>query len=285
MNLGDRVSRALRPNAQAFDEVRITTVPRYKTSGLSGDEWRISGRIQLLRKGRVIAEKGMRDVETCAQALPYFILESMDNGLGFFAGEDDFCDQEGCAETATVTYQVKKHYCKEGHETEITLGKEIRRFCAKHSKRGDCGLDDADSNYILLDGKPELPDESAMSPSARVNIRVNSIEEIPRCGTENPQGDERKLMRQVLEGDLLSAMRGVVRDWQDSGIIYREGMKFFERIWIEEALTNNGNNQCAVAARERMHRNTVARIIERDQVAIGKRHNRNRGPDGLPLSQ
>jgi len=52
----------------------------------------------------------MRDVETCAQALPYFILESCDNGLGFFAGEEDFCDQEGCSEKATVTYKVKEEF-------------------------------------------------------------------------------------------------------------------------------------------------------------------------------
>lgn len=36
-----RKSCALRPDAQAFDEIRIVTVPRYKQSGLSGDEWRI----------------------------------------------------------------------------------------------------------------------------------------------------------------------------------------------------------------------------------------------------
>jgi len=57
MDLNSVQRRALRPDAQAFDEVRITTVPRYKMSGLSGDEWRISGKIQLLRKGRVVAEK------------------------------------------------------------------------------------------------------------------------------------------------------------------------------------------------------------------------------------
>ncbi len=165
MNLGSRITRALRPDAQAFDEVRIVTVPRYKMSGMSGDEWRISATIQLLRKGRVVAEKGMRNVETCAQALPYFILESIDNGLGYFAGEGEFCDQEGCQDTATVTYRKKADFCREGHQS-ATFWQSIRRFCAKHSKRGDCGLDDADSNYELIDGKPGLPDEADMAPSA-----------------------------------------------------------------------------------------------------------------------
>jgi hypothetical protein len=183
MNLGDKVTRALRPDAQAFDEVRITTIPRYKMSGMSGDEWRISAKIQLLRKGRVVAEKGMRNVETCAQALPYFILESMDNGLGYFAGEGDFCDQEGCSEIATVTYRKKADFCREGHESK-TFWQSIRRFCAKHSKRGDCGLDDADRNYELLDGNPGLPDEADMSPSGMVRVQVDNIDSIPGALTD-----------------------------------------------------------------------------------------------------
>ena len=30
------------PDDEWYDEVRIVTVPRYKTSGLSGDEWRFT---------------------------------------------------------------------------------------------------------------------------------------------------------------------------------------------------------------------------------------------------
>lgn len=180
-DIRNRVSRALKPDAQAFDEVRIITVPRYKMSGLSGDEWRISGKIQLLRKGKVVAEKGMRNVETCAQALPYFILESMDNGLGFYAGEDEFCDQEGCSEKATVTYRVKEVFCRDHpHEHhKPTEGIVVRKFCAKHSKRGDCGFDDSDANYDLLEGTPGLPDEADMKPSLRMDVHVNSIDELP----------------------------------------------------------------------------------------------------------
>lgn len=50
--MGDKARRALRPDAQACDEIRIYTVPRYKTSGLSGDEWRISAVTEFYRKGR-----------------------------------------------------------------------------------------------------------------------------------------------------------------------------------------------------------------------------------------
>jgi hypothetical protein len=143
---GDKPWRALRPDAQAFDEVRIVTVPRYKQSGLSGDEWRISATIQLWRKGKMIADRSFRDVETACNYASAVYHDACDNGLAYFGGEGDTCDQEGCAELATVTYQLKAQYCREGHRTEphrIT----IRKFCDRHKTRGDCGFDDADENY------------------------------------------------------------------------------------------------------------------------------------------
>ena len=40
-----------------IDEIRIVTVPRFKESELSGDEWRTSVRMQILRKGIVLRER------------------------------------------------------------------------------------------------------------------------------------------------------------------------------------------------------------------------------------
>lgn len=71
-----RLNCDLRPDAQAFDEVRIVTVPRYKQSGLSGDEWRISAAIRLYRKDGgvgsdyiVIGEHGT--VTICVNGVAY----------------------------------------------------------------------------------------------------------------------------------------------------------------------------------------------------------------------
>jgi hypothetical protein len=144
--LGEKVWRDLKPDAQAFDEVRITTVPRYKQSGLSGDEWRISAKVELLRKGRVIVEKGFRNIETACNLLSAVHALACDDGKGFFGGEGNFCDQEGCAERATVAYRKKANYCREGHRSEQHQT-TIRRFCDRHKVRGDCGLDDADAHY------------------------------------------------------------------------------------------------------------------------------------------
>ena len=180
-------TRAIRPDAQAFDEVRISTVPRFKMSGLSGDEWRISALIQLYRKGKVVHEQVYRNVETAARFLDYVVAKAIDDGKAYYAGEGNTCDQEGCFNDATVIYKLKKRFCSSCGESReagyklIQESIEIRKFCAKHSKRGDCGLDDADRNYELLEGVVELPDEEAMSPSQRVNVAVNSIDGIPEA--------------------------------------------------------------------------------------------------------
>src|SRR5438132_6411439 len=154
-------SRALRPDAQAFDQIHITTVPRFKTSGLSGDEWRISAKVELFRKGRMLHENSFRDVET---AIAYLRAVWDDAEGRYFAGEGDFCDQEGCSATATVTYRVKNRYCNEPYShkpipcdgEKSHLGAKdvvtVRKFCAHHSKRGDAAFDDSDANYELISG-------------------------------------------------------------------------------------------------------------------------------------
>ena len=150
MNLEEKINNALRPDAQAFDEIRIVTVPRYKTSGLSGDEWRISANIKLYRKGKMVREETFKDVETCAKFLPFVIAKAQAEGQAYYAGEYELCDQEGCKELATVYLKLKKTFCCGWGGCGIEkkqYGESYRKFCKAHSKRGDCGLEDADTNY------------------------------------------------------------------------------------------------------------------------------------------
>lgn len=142
----DKPNFAQRPDAQAFDEVRIVTVPRYKTSGLSGDEWRISAETRFMRKGLVVHTTAHRDVEVAAGFLYADMLMAQDDGKAWFGGGGEACDQEGCAERATIRYRLKKLYCREGHPTDPHR-ETFRQFCEKHKTRGDCGLEDADDNY------------------------------------------------------------------------------------------------------------------------------------------
>ena len=151
-DIGDGESRAIKPDAQGFDEVRIVTMPRYKESELSGDEWRISASMLFYRKGRLVHEAHhiAHDVERACAFAAYYHAKACDDGNAYFAGEGDLCDQEGCAEQATVTYRLKKGYERSGVERPLHHGGEIRRFCQKHTTRGDCGLEDADHNYVRV---------------------------------------------------------------------------------------------------------------------------------------
>ena len=156
-----KLRRAVRPDAQAFDEIRITTLSRYKTSGLSGDEWRISANIEFMRKGKVITSSIASDVAGAARNLSFLYEKAVEEHANY-AGEEAFCDQEGCQNKGTVTYIVKKMVCPRCGEKKdwpnlSTPDKEqtahIRCFCMEHACRGDCGIDDADSNYEAYKGE------------------------------------------------------------------------------------------------------------------------------------
>lgn len=140
-------SCALRPDAQAFDEIRIITVPRYKTSGLSGDEWRIHAEAQFYRKGRLIFSEGCNKMDTACGLLFSWYVKAIDDGKAYFAGDGITCDQEGCHEPATVRYRRLFDYCRDAHKTAVSDVSLYRHFCEKHKTRGDCALDDADANY------------------------------------------------------------------------------------------------------------------------------------------
>lgn len=160
------MGRARKPDAQPFDQVQIVVVPRYKTSGLSGDEWRISAQIRLIRNDRVIHTENLSDMATAVQFLPAVWRRAIDDALGFFGGEGDICDQEGCYEKATVTYRLKQTYCDAcGKPEPYYKGDDIRKFCARHSIRGDCGIEDADRNYELIEGVISPPRDEDESPS------------------------------------------------------------------------------------------------------------------------
>lgn len=149
--------RAERPDSQFVDEIRIVTVPRWKESELSGDEWRISARIDFYRKGQVVGSKGARDVATAARFVDWFLVSGRENGeIDTPNNLGEFCDQEGCCKPWTVRYRLKDRYGRDGKVIPPSKWMEgvieYRAFCDEHKERGDCGLDDADSNYEAMPG-------------------------------------------------------------------------------------------------------------------------------------
>lgn len=151
--------RALKIDAQAFDEIRITTVPRFKESYLSGDEWRISARIEFYRKGNLIHEEGAMNVQRACNYLGYLHDKAVGEGKGIFMGEGVTCDQEGCSETDTDVYVLKEGWVENGTvKRRLMTGGEYRRFCKRHRYRGDSHREDNDGNYEIMDrADPRYP--------------------------------------------------------------------------------------------------------------------------------
>ena len=152
LGLPPRLTHWFHSDRQVFDEVRIVTVPRWKESELSGSEWRISARIQLLKKGIVLYEEGFRDVETAGNLLAWVMVNAAENKIEWPEKRlANFCDQEGCAVDAVYFFRIKKHFCVGGgncgQEQKHYDGNFYVQFCERHKHRGDCGLEDADDNY------------------------------------------------------------------------------------------------------------------------------------------
>lgn len=139
---------ALRPDAQAFDEVRIKVQPRFKESELSGSEWRISASIELYRKGKLIISDVVGDMQHACGFLYAKYMTAIDNGNAYFAGDGIHCDQEGCSEPAKFVYRIKQGYDR-GHKSDSYTGSH-RCFCEKHSHRGDQDIEDNDDNYEMI---------------------------------------------------------------------------------------------------------------------------------------
>jgi hypothetical protein len=215
--------------------LRGTTVPRYKTSGLSGDEWRISAKLVVTVSDQPVVERGFRDLNTLMTHAPGFIWAcpamhgwldtvadlvtivvkrkgvtlctlddavAMDDrgyarsfhtfgdavmGLSWHvvvaneqstdwhhlsdAEERARCQQVGCAEPPVNVYRLKKLMDGSGRrcffEPEYDFVGQYTWYCARHSRRGDCGFEDADANLELVDGSGVAREhEGDESPSA-----------------------------------------------------------------------------------------------------------------------
>lgn len=156
------------PKFVVFDEVRMTTVPRYKTSELSGDEWRTSVRVQLLFKEVVIVEKSF---SAMAAAVMYLgpLMDELPIPDKVLDLEKGYCDQPGCANAAVSKYRLKKLYSAHGEELaerDKPWPYEYRQFCRKHLRRGDGALEDADDNYEIIEGPgPDASTNKEESPA------------------------------------------------------------------------------------------------------------------------
>lgn len=141
---------------EIVDEIRITTIPRYKTSGLSGDEWRTSVRVELWRKKQVMVSKTYTSQRFAIAHLPWLLATWTETAgeewTQRIADDKKTCHQPGCSAPATVQYRLKSEFSREGFKDPLDDDtRDLRRaFCDAHKERGDCGLEDADRNYEVV---------------------------------------------------------------------------------------------------------------------------------------
>lgn len=187
----DRPAYKRHSDDEWYDEIRISIVPRYKTSELSGDEWRIAAKIEIFRKGALLKERFLSKMDYAIDFLKATIHEMADEGFtGDHATFERLCFQPGCKEVGVVEYQLKdEYYPSYGDKMPKQPWRQDarRRFCERHARRGDCGLEDADRNYVLISapdgwkGNAELGAFEAASPSSLVAVPVESLDEIPQA--------------------------------------------------------------------------------------------------------
>jgi len=143
------------PEFEVYDEIRMKVVPRYKTSGLSGDEWRQSIHIEFVFKDAIIQTDVCRDMKTAIMLLGSYYLKEFAIAKEILASEKVSCDQPSCSNKAIGRLKLKKLTDDTGNWLDMKeqYGEYYRQFCSEHIRRGDCSREDADENYIPLDDK------------------------------------------------------------------------------------------------------------------------------------
>ncbi len=137
-----------------IDHAEIVTVPRWKESELSGDEWRFSYQVRLYRKKILVGEKSFGSMVYAAGWLTMQLQvacpaeqEWPPDAPGQPYGDGYFCDNPSCSDRATWRGLLKQRFCRDGQAHEQLGSGSYRAFCDRHKTRGDCALEDADRNY------------------------------------------------------------------------------------------------------------------------------------------
>ena len=186
MNLHDSIFYLRHEDDEFYDRITIEVVPRYKTSGLSGDEWRVSTSVQLWRKGAVVAERRWSKLEYVLAGLHGWIQGLSDRALpeGFdLKADQQKCHQPGCGEPGLIEVRLKGRYCQVDpyagpHRPNFDYR---RRFCPRHARRGDSAFEDSDQNYERLSGPEVAPRVADERPSLRMDVSVASLDDLPQA--------------------------------------------------------------------------------------------------------
>lgn len=151
----DSIYRKPLEDDEIVDEIIFRTVPRFKTSGVSGDEWRTSVVVEFRKKNVLVLLRTFTDMKYATARVPSLLLTLNEEDAYHGPHIDDRCDQPGCFMKAKVTYRLKNEYIRGLGPLPPTTLTPIRRFCTDHSGRGDCAMEDAMDNYEVVETKKQ----------------------------------------------------------------------------------------------------------------------------------
>lgn len=165
----------------AFDHIELKVVPRYKTSGLSGDEWRTSVVLRFYFKGLQVHERSFSTMDAALLMLGREWIEQQEPiSTAVIDREDKLCDQPSCCNKWVAKYRLKRLTDTNGHWLDMKdqYGAYYRKFCAVHLRRGDCSREDSDGNYVVIDGPgPGASTNVQSSPSGLVVLNDDCPED------------------------------------------------------------------------------------------------------------
>jgi hypothetical protein len=142
------------PDFESFDKITLEVVPRYKTSGLSGDEWRTSVHATFWFKGEKVHERSWTSMQYAIMLLAHeWVTQQEPIPERVIKLEESKCDQPGCANDAVARFRIKRETSEHGEwlDRSDSSMRYFRKFCKKHVERGDCSREDCDENYEPLD--------------------------------------------------------------------------------------------------------------------------------------
>lgn len=168
---------------EPFDRIEMSVVPRYKTSGLSGNEWRFHVAVKLYFGGKLVHELGFGRMDAALSLLQGHLAElTCPISDAILEREKTKCDQVGCDADAVGRFKLKRLTSERGEYLDPSdqYSDYYRQFCRRHMRRGDCGREDADDNYEPMDG---------VGPNDSTNV-IESPAEFGGVVYMTPAGDE-----------------------------------------------------------------------------------------------
>lgn len=145
---------------EPYDRIELDVVPRFKSSGLSGDEWRTSVRVRFYFKGEVVHTTSFHNMQIALAMLPAEHIrqcEPIKERVIELEQHERRCDQPGCSAPSFAAFRVRRLFSPGGDlldASEQLPEPKIMWFCLEHMERGNADREDCEKNLERVEFPP-----------------------------------------------------------------------------------------------------------------------------------